>query len=84
METPTIIGLTAGTLTTLSLLPQVIKAWKSKSTKDISLGTYCAFTIGLSLWVVYGIELNSPPIIITNVVTLILAVMILLLKIKHG
>ncbi len=84
METATIIGLTAGSLTTLSLLPQVVKAWKSKSTKDISLGTYCVFTVGLSFWVAYGIALNSLPIIITNVVTLVLAVVILLLKIKHG
>ena len=84
MDNTTLIGLAAGTLTTIAFLPQVIKTWRSKSTKDISLGMYSAFSAGLSLWIVYGFSINSTPVIITNVVTLILAVLVLLLKIKHG
>jgi MtN3 and saliva related transmembrane protein len=84
MDNTTLIGLAAGTLTTISFLPQVIKTWQSKSTKDISLGMYAAFSVGLLLWIFYGFAINSTPIIITNVITLILAVLVLLLKIKHG
>jgi len=84
MDNITLIGMAAGALTTISFLPQVIKTWKSKSTKDISVGMYTAFSFGLLLWVFYGVALNSRPIIITNVITLVLAVLILLLKIKHG
>lgn len=84
MDNTTLIGLAAGTLTTISSLPQVIKAWKSKSTKDISIGMYTALSVGLLLWIFYGFAINSTPIIITNVISLILAVLVLLLKIKHG
>ena len=74
----------AGSLTTISFLPQLIKTWKSKSTHDISKGMYLALGIGLSLWIFYGFLIHSTPIIITNVITLILAVLLLSLKIKHG
>jgi MtN3 and saliva related transmembrane protein len=84
MENATLMGLAAGTLTTISLLPQVIKAWKSKSTKDISIGMYTALSVGLLLWIFYGFAINSMPIIITNVISLILTILVLLLKIKHG
>lgn len=84
MDNTTLIGLSAGTLTTISLLPQVIKAWKSKSTKDISIAMYSALSVGLLLWIFYGFAINSTPIIITNVVSLILTVLVLILKIKHG
>jgi MtN3 and saliva related transmembrane protein len=84
MDNRTLIGLAAGTLTTISFMPQVIKAWKSKSTKDISIGMYSALSVGLSLWIFYGFAINSTPVIFTNVISLILALVVLLLKIKHG
>ena len=84
MDNTTLIGLAAGTLTTISFLPQVIKAWKSKSTKDISIGMYTALSVGLLLWIFYGFAINSTPVIFTNVISLILTVLVLLLKIKHG
>lgn len=84
MDFVTLLGLTAGTLTTLSFLPQVIKTWKTRSTKDISTGMFITFCAGILLWVLYGFAINSMPVIITNIVTFFLAFVILLLKIKHG
>lgn len=79
-----IIGLIAATLTTVSFLPQAIQTWKTKRTKDISLPMYLTFTIGVFLWLIYGLFIQSLPIIAANVVTLILASCILFLKLKHG
>ena len=79
----TLIGFLAATCTTLAFLPQVIKTIKSRQTKDVSLWMYLIFTTGLVLWLAYGILIKAPPIIIANVVTLILALWILVLKIKH-
>lgn len=74
----------AGACTTLSFLPQLIKTWKTRSTHDISTGMYVTLSIGLLLWVFYGFSIYSLPIIITNVVTLILAFTVLVLKIRLG
>lgn len=84
MNDATLIGLAAGIFTTISFLPQVIKAWKSKSTKDISTGMYIVLAIGLLLWAVYGFEINSLPVILTNSLGLILTLLVLFLKIKYG
>lgn len=80
MEMITLLGLTAGTLTTLSFIPQVIKIWKSKSAHDISFGMFIMFSLGILLWVIYGVLIESPPLVIANAVTLVLAIAILLLK----
>jgi len=79
-----LVGYCAGTLTTISFLPQVIKAWKSRSTKDISLSMFLMFTTGVSLWLVYGIMIYDIPIIVANTVTVILAAAILAMKVKFG
>jgi len=84
MDHVTLLGLTAGTLTTLSFLPQVIKTWKTRSTKDISTGMFIMFCTGIMLWALYGFAISSMPIIITNIITFFLALVILLLKIRHG
>jgi MtN3 and saliva related transmembrane protein len=84
MDLVTILGFVAATLTTVSFLPQVVKTWKTKRTKDISLPMYITFAVGVFLWLIYGLILNSPPIIAANIVTLILSSCILILKIKHG
>ena len=83
MDNSTLIGFLAGTLTTISLLPQLIKTWKSKSTKDISLGMFVALSTGILLWVIYGFEINSMPVIITNIISFFLSLMILILKIIY-
>ena len=83
MDFVTLLGMTAGTLTTLAFLPQVIKTWKTRSTKDISTGMFVMFCTGIFLWALYGFAIHSMPVIITNIVTFFLAFIILLLKIRH-
>ncbi len=83
MDLVGILGMMAGALTTISFLPQAIKIIQTKDTSGISLIMYIAFTIGVLLWVIYGICLMAAPIVIANVITLILAGTILFLKIKH-
>ena len=78
-----IIGFAAGALTTISFLPQIIKAWKTKHTSDISLGMFVILTTGIFLWLAYGILINSLPIIIANAVTLMLVATMLILKIIY-
>ena len=82
MELHTLIGLTAGFCTTAAFLPQVIKTWKSKSAKDLSLGMYLVLCTGVFLWLIYGILINDLPVIITNLVTIILASSILYFKLS--
>lgn len=77
-----ILGFAAGTLTTLAFVPQVIKTWKTGSTKDFSLLWLLSFSIGVGMWLVYGLLLGSMPIIIANGATLLLILMILLVKLK--
>jgi MtN3 and saliva related transmembrane protein len=77
-----IIGSIAATLTTISFVPQVVKLVKTRHTKDISLSMYIIFTIGVALWLVYGIMLGRLPIIMSNAITLILTSVILYIKIK--
>lgn len=83
MELVTIIGLIAGSLTTISFLPQVIKTWKSKSAKDISLSMFLSFCLGVVLWIIYGLLLGDLPIVIANFITLILAGTILFFKFQY-
>ncbi|AFZ20110.1 SemiSWEET transporter [Allocoleopsis franciscana] len=78
-----ILGLIAGTLTTIAFLPQLFKTWKSKSAKDVSLVMMITFSVGIFLWIIYGIAIGAMPIIVTNAVTLVLALMILVLKIRY-
>jgi MtN3 and saliva related transmembrane protein len=77
------IGIIAGTLTTISFVPQVIKIWKTRSSKDVSLGMFFVLAAGVSLWIVYGIIIGALPVILANSVTLVLAVAIIMLKIKY-
>ncbi|MDJ0844583.1 SemiSWEET transporter [Crocosphaera sp.] len=83
MNSITWIGLLAGTLTTISFFPQMLKTWKTRSTKDISLEMFLLFCSGLLLWIVYGLFLQDIPVIMTNVATFILAFPILVLKLKY-
>ena len=79
----TILGYIAGAMTTLAFLPQLIKIWKSRSTKDISLIMFIVICTGVALWLIYGICIDSLPIIAANIVTFIIAGMILAFKIKY-
>ena len=76
------LGLLAGGLTTAAFLPQVIKTWKSRSAKDLSLGMFSLFCLGVLLWLVYGILENDIPVIAANVLTLMLASTLLFFKLR--
>ncbi len=77
-----LLGLTAGLLTTIAFLPQVVKTWKMRSAKDLSLSTFSLFFVGVSLWFVYGLLMKDTPIIVTNAFTLIFAGVLLFFKLK--
>lgn len=75
------IGLTAGTLTTLSYLPQVIQTFKTRSVKDISLKMYILLALGIATWILYGEAIDSLSVILANIISLALTVAILVMKI---
>jgi MtN3 and saliva related transmembrane protein len=77
-----LVGLVAGFLTTASFLPQVIKTWKSRSAKGLSLGMFSLFCTGVLLWLIYGIMVKDIPVIVANLVTLILASTLLYFKLS--
>ena len=82
MDTAQWVGLAAGLLTTFAFVPQVLKIWRTKSAKDISLRTYIAFSLGVAMWLVYGVLKQEPPIILWNAVTLVLAIAIVAMKLR--
>jgi len=82
MDFVQVLGLAAGSLTTLSFLPQVIKTWKTKSAKDLSLVMFLLFCLGVALWLAYGILVSDMPVIIANAVTLVLSSIILFFKFR--
>ncbi len=75
-----ILGLIAGSLTTIAFVPQLIKVWKSKSAQDISYVMFIMFIAGIVLWEVYGWGIHSMPVILFNVITFVLGLAILILK----
>lgn len=84
MDEVTTLGLIAGTLTTIAFIPQIAKAWRSKSTGDLSWGMVTTFSTGVLLWLIYGIWIDSLPVILANAVTLLLQAGIIALKIRYG
>jgi MtN3 and saliva related transmembrane protein len=80
MHAINLLGFVAGTLTTLSFLPQVHKAWTTRSCNDLSLGMLLAFGAGVLLWLIYGLRLRAAPIIVANAVTLVLILVLIALK----
>ena len=75
------IGIFAGALTTISFIPQVVKVWKSKSTKDLSAWWLLIFCVGVSSWLLYGFLIIDLPIIIANAATIFLLLFIVIAKI---
>jgi MtN3 and saliva related transmembrane protein len=76
-------GYTAATLTTIAFVPQALKSWRTRDLSGVSLTMYSLFTVGVALWLAYGILLGSWPIIVANAVTLVPAGMVLALKVLH-
>jgi MtN3 and saliva related transmembrane protein len=76
------IGYAAASLTTASFVPQAWLTFKTRDVSGISLGMYSAFTLGIALWLVYGWLIEAWPVVIANVITLILAASILVMRLK--
>ena len=78
------IGYLAATLTICSFVPQALHTFRTRDVRGISLSMYAAFTVGIALWLVYGLLLQAWPIVAANAVTLALAGAILAMKIRYG
>jgi len=76
------IGYVAACLTTLSFVPQVWHTFSTRDVRGISLGMYSAFTVGVALWLVYGLLLGAWPVVVANGITLVLAMAILVMKLR--
>ena len=81
ISTEIIISTIAATLTTVSFLPQAVKVLITRQTEALSFWMYLLFTIGVSFWLIYGLLILSYPLIISNIITFILSVIILIIKI---
>lgn len=84
MSKLTFLGLAAAFCTTVAFVPQVVKTWTTRSTADISLSMFLVLVIGIVLWLAYGTLLGDVPLIVANGITLILAGIILVLKLRYG
>jgi MtN3 and saliva related transmembrane protein len=84
MSKLTFLGLAAAFCTTVAFVPQVVKTWTTRSTGDISLSMFLVLVIGIVLWLTYGTLLGDVPLIVANAITLILAGIILVLKLRYG
>jgi MtN3 and saliva related transmembrane protein len=78
-----ILGYLAGMLTTIAFVPQVLQIYKTKSAEDVSLSMFLIFTLGVILWLIYGIKTNALPVVLANTFTLILSLIILFFKYKY-
>ena len=78
-----IIGYLAALLTTFSFLVQAIQSWRTRDLSGISVGMYSMFTLGVGLWLIYGIVIESWALIVTNALTFLFALSILLMKLKQ-
>ena len=79
-----LIGFAAATCTTVAYAPQVIKVWKTRSARDVSLGMFLIMVLGLALWLIYGLLSGDGPLIASNAVTMLLAGGILVMKLRYG
>lgn len=79
-----LIGYAAASLTTTAFIPQAWLTWKSRRVDGVSLGMYSIFTLGIAMWLAYGLLIGAWPIIAANAMTLLLATFILSMKIRYG
>jgi MtN3 and saliva related transmembrane protein len=78
------LGFAAAALTSASFIPQAVMTIRTRDTRGISLGMYAMFTVGVALWLAYGVALDSWPMIVANTATLALAGTILVMKLRFG
>ena len=84
MDWVQLLGLVAGACTSTSTFPQIIKTYRTKDARDISIGMFSILLAGVSLWVLYGIEKSDVPIIATNVLAVILNATMLVFRFRYG
>ncbi|HEX5737833.1 MAG TPA: SemiSWEET transporter [Hydrogenophaga sp.] len=84
MRPDDLIGYIAACLTTVSFVPQAWLTFRTRDVSGISLGMYSAFTLGIVLWLIYGLALKAWPVVVANTVTLVLALAILAMKLRYG
>ena len=84
MSLSELIGYLAAALTTCSFVPQALHTFRTRDVTGISLGMYSVFTVGIALWLVYGLALAAWPIVVANAITLVLAGTILGMKLVYG
>jgi len=84
MQSTDLIGYLAAALTTCSFVPQALHTFRTRDVRGISLGMYSVFTVGIALWLVYGLALGAWPIVVANAITLVLAGAILAMKLRFG
>jgi len=77
-----ILGLVAGTITSITFLPQVVKIWQTKSAKDLSLMMLLLLMLGVVLWLIYGLVIMNAAIIYTNSMVLFMSLIMLYFKLK--
>lgn len=83
MNTAMLIGLLAGSMTTAAWLPQVAKAFRTRSTQDFSWGWFAMFGFGVAFWLVYGFAVSAVAVILPNALTLLLVLSLFALKVRH-
>ncbi len=81
---PTTIGLVAGTLTSVAAIPQVLKTYKTRHVRDISILQPLLLAFGVALWMIYGILISDLPLIVANITPLICNVVLTGMKIHYG
>lgn len=84
MDQTTTIGSIAAFFTTIAYIPQAIKVYKTKHTKDLSIWMLAILTSGILLWTIYGVMLGDNILIIANSISCIISTYILFMKVKHG
>lgn len=82
--TPATIGYIAGTLTSLASIPQVIKTWRSRHVRDISIWQPLLLALGVALWMIYGILIHDVPVIVANITPLACNIILTGMKIRYG
>jgi MtN3 and saliva related transmembrane protein len=78
------IGFAAASLTTASFIPQAWLTFRTRDVRGISLSMYSVFTLGVALWLAYGLLLQAWPVVVANAITLVLALAILVMKLRYG
>jgi MtN3 and saliva related transmembrane protein len=84
MQAGDLIGFGAALLTTASFVPQAWLTFRTRDVSGISLGMYSVFTVGVALWLLYGLSLGDWPVVVANAITLALALSILVMKLRFG